>query len=40
MDISKRLSSKKGMTLLEIMVALAIVSIALVSLISLVSSSM
>jgi general secretion pathway protein I len=40
MDILKRLSSKKGMTLLEIMVALAIVSIALVSLVSLVSSSM
>jgi len=40
MDISKRLSSKNGMTLLEIMVALAIVSIALVSLVSLVSTSM
>jgi len=40
MDISKKLRSTKGVTLLEVMVALAITSIALISLISLVTSSM
>ena len=40
MGISKNISSTKGVTLLEVMVALAITAIALVSLISLVTSSM
>ncbi|MBA4419111.1 MAG: hypothetical protein C0392_14575 [Syntrophus sp. (in: bacteria)] len=40
MDISKRLSSQKGLTLLEVMVAVAIASIALISLISLVLTSL
>mgnify|MGYP000849200703 CR=1 FL=1 len=40
MGIPKKLRSTKGVTLLEVMVALAITSIALISLISLVTSSM
>lgn len=40
MGISKNISSTKGVTLIEVMVALAITSIALISLISLVTSSM
>jgi len=40
MDISKKLSSQKGITLLEVMVSVAIASIALVSLISLVVTSL
>jgi general secretion pathway protein I len=40
MDISKKLSSQKGITLLEVMVSVAIASIALVSLIALVLTSL
>jgi general secretion pathway protein I len=40
MDIWKKLSSQKGITLLEVMVSVAIASIALVSLVSLVLTSL